>query len=290
MPIGNGNYNPTPPRLLSKVQDRSTFETGNGNILHYKKNINLSQNQRYSHLAKGFGPSITKIFAIHTQSEKDKLTSQSFFRPESKRYAMNNSGTKYPEDSKGFVNELCGNTTLDTNTNVIADINTNVDTQMVKTNKNTNKNININTMIDNTTIDSNTIIDTNKNITINIILDTNTNDTNDTNDTDDENDSQCYINNILKMDSRQPIIYNITNSPENNIIYLPSLETTSTKTFTLINSTNNEITFYSQNNEPIYNYLYGSEGKPFFIALPKMVICLIYVYSAGNYTIHFQIY
>jgi len=92
------NYNPNPPRAWSRVQNRCTyFEEGNpydqiyipltgqsvsqaeanyeeklyykGNILQYKANSSsLTKKQRYSQLAKGFGPNRTKVFATQTQT------------------------------------------------------------------------------------------------------------------------------------------------------------------------------------------------------------------------------
>lgn len=92
------NYDPKPPRAWSRVQNSCTyFEEGNpydqiympltgqsvsqaqanyeeklyykGNILQYKGNSSsLTKKQRYSQLAKGFGPNRTKVFATQTQT------------------------------------------------------------------------------------------------------------------------------------------------------------------------------------------------------------------------------
>jgi len=91
------NYLPIPPRVWSRVQDPCTYLNPNddyttayipltkqtvllaqanyegkilykGNILQYKKNSSqLTKSQKYTQLAKGLGPSRTKVFA--TQSE-----------------------------------------------------------------------------------------------------------------------------------------------------------------------------------------------------------------------------
>ncbi|MCJ7802191.1 MAG: fibronectin type III domain-containing protein [Candidatus Marinimicrobia bacterium] len=93
------NYNPRPPRVWSRVQNQCTFvdssnnayyesvyipltnqtvtlaqanqesrQIQKGNILQYKGNSSqLTKKQKYSQLAKGFGPNRTKVFA--TQSE-----------------------------------------------------------------------------------------------------------------------------------------------------------------------------------------------------------------------------
>lgn len=98
MPTSN-NYNPRPPRVWSRVQNQCTFvdssnnayyesvyipltnqtvtlaqanqeskQIQKGNILQYKGNSSqLTKKQKYSQLAKGFGPNRTKVFA--TQSE-----------------------------------------------------------------------------------------------------------------------------------------------------------------------------------------------------------------------------
>ena len=99
------NYNPIPPRVWSRVQDRCTYvDSSNnayyqsvfiplpaipftqqpiplaeanyqnkllykGNILQYKGNSSqLTKKQKYTQLAKGFGPSRTKVFATQTQT------------------------------------------------------------------------------------------------------------------------------------------------------------------------------------------------------------------------------
>jgi hypothetical protein len=95
--MSNANYLPQPPRAWSRVQSSCTFLNPNddytralntltnrgltlaqadyqqkllykGNILQYKGNSSqLTKKQRYTQLAKGFGPARTKVFG--TQSE-----------------------------------------------------------------------------------------------------------------------------------------------------------------------------------------------------------------------------
>lgn len=95
--MSNVNYLPLPPRVWSRVQSSCTFLNPNdnyttgssvftgqpvsyvegiyqlqlynkGNVLQYKANsAQLSKKQKYTQLAKGYGPSRTKVFA--TQSE-----------------------------------------------------------------------------------------------------------------------------------------------------------------------------------------------------------------------------
>lgn len=99
------NYNPIPPRVWSRVQNKCTYvDSSNnayyqsvfiplpaipftqqpmplaeanyqdkllykGNILQYKGNSSqLTKKQKYTQLAKGFGPSRTKVFATQTQT------------------------------------------------------------------------------------------------------------------------------------------------------------------------------------------------------------------------------
>ena len=92
------NYNPAPPRVWSRVQNQCTYIIPNssynsayipltnqtvslaqanyeekifykGNILQYKGNSSrLTKKQKYTQLAKGFGPNRTKIFATQTQT------------------------------------------------------------------------------------------------------------------------------------------------------------------------------------------------------------------------------
>jgi hypothetical protein len=91
--MSNANYLPEPPRVWSRVQNKCTYINANddyakvinglqtleqanyqekllykGNILKYKGNsAQLTKKQKYTQLAKGFGPNRTKVFA--TQSE-----------------------------------------------------------------------------------------------------------------------------------------------------------------------------------------------------------------------------
>ena len=97
MPTTSYNYNPTPTRAWSRVQNKCTYIVPGssynqayipltqktvsqaqadydnkllykGNILQYKGNSSrITKQQNYSQLAKGFGPNRTKVFA--TQSE-----------------------------------------------------------------------------------------------------------------------------------------------------------------------------------------------------------------------------
>jgi len=101
----NCNYNPNPTRAWSRVQNSCTYvDPGNtysegfipltgqtlpysestyqeklfykGNILQYKANsATLNKNQRYSRLAKGFGPNRTKVYATQTQTYTNPNTS-----------------------------------------------------------------------------------------------------------------------------------------------------------------------------------------------------------------------
>jgi hypothetical protein len=93
-------YNPVPPRVWSRVQNRCTYTDNNisnlvfltvpltiennvtlsqatyeaellqkGNILQYKGNSSrITKKQRYAQLAKGFGPNRTKVFATQSQT------------------------------------------------------------------------------------------------------------------------------------------------------------------------------------------------------------------------------
>lgn len=75
------NYNPVPPRVWSRVQNRCTFDTNpplftglnkitnKANILQYKKNSsNLTQKQRYSQIAKGMWTNRTTTWATQTET------------------------------------------------------------------------------------------------------------------------------------------------------------------------------------------------------------------------------
>ena len=94
----SNNYNPVPPRVWSRVQNGCTYvvpgssyntsyvpinnETVSqaqadylaqlyykGNVLQYKGNSSrLTKKQRYTQLAKGFGPNRTKVFATQSQT------------------------------------------------------------------------------------------------------------------------------------------------------------------------------------------------------------------------------
>lgn len=98
------SYNPRPPRVWSRVQNRCTFTDNNsynsvyspltgkttslleadyydkllykGNILQYKKNTsNLTKSQRYSQICKGMWTNRTKSYATQTQSYTNPNTS-----------------------------------------------------------------------------------------------------------------------------------------------------------------------------------------------------------------------
>ena len=75
------NYNPIPPRAWSRVQNQCTFDLEvplnihrnqiikKGNILQYKKNSSgLTQQQRYSQIAKGMWTNRTTTWASQTQT------------------------------------------------------------------------------------------------------------------------------------------------------------------------------------------------------------------------------
>jgi hypothetical protein len=75
------SYNPTPPRVWSRVQNACIFEDNSlakteyelmlykGNILQYKANsARLTKSQKYTQLAKMVGPNRTKIFATQSQT------------------------------------------------------------------------------------------------------------------------------------------------------------------------------------------------------------------------------
>lgn len=101
------NYNPVPPRVWSRVQNPCTYTDGSnnfnyspvyipitnqtvslaqanyeekqfykGNVLQYKGNSSrLTKKQKYTQLAKGFGPNRTKVFATQTQTYTNPNTS-----------------------------------------------------------------------------------------------------------------------------------------------------------------------------------------------------------------------
>jgi hypothetical protein len=98
--MSNNNYNPIPPRVWSRVQSTCTYINGSnnsdyspvyipltnqtvplaqaiyedkliykGNILQYKGNSSrLTKKQKYTQLAKCFGPNRTKVFATQSQT------------------------------------------------------------------------------------------------------------------------------------------------------------------------------------------------------------------------------
>lgn len=99
------NYNPVPPRVWSRVQNKCTYiipdssynsayipltnqtvslaqanyeekQFYKGNVLQYKGNSSrLTKKQKYTQLAKGFGPNRTKVFATQTQTYTNPNTS-----------------------------------------------------------------------------------------------------------------------------------------------------------------------------------------------------------------------
>jgi len=99
------SYNPNPTRAWSRVQGQCTYNNNDssnnavyiplinktvtssealyydklqykGNILQYKSNsIGLTKRQKYSQIAKGLGPSRTKVFATQTQTYSNPNTS-----------------------------------------------------------------------------------------------------------------------------------------------------------------------------------------------------------------------
>ena len=117
------SYLPIPPRAWSRVQSQCTYVNPDssynsiyiplinktvspgealyydklqykGNILQYKNNsIGLSKRQKYAQIAKGLGPSRTKVFATQTQTYTNANTS-SLYRVGFTTYS---SGTASPQ-------------------------------------------------------------------------------------------------------------------------------------------------------------------------------------------------
>jgi hypothetical protein len=124
------SYLPIPPRAWTRVQSQCTYInpdtsynsiyiplTGQtvspseaayydklqykGNILQYKKNsIGLSKRQKYAQLAKGLGPSRTKVFATQTQTYTNPNTS-SLLRAGFTTYSFPNNQVGEPNNPAG---------------------------------------------------------------------------------------------------------------------------------------------------------------------------------------------
>jgi hypothetical protein len=131
------NYNPIPPRVWSRVQNRCTFvDSSNnayyqsvfiplpaipftqqpmtlaeadyqdkllykGNILQYKGNSSqLTKKQKYTQLAKGLGPNRTKVFATQTQTYTNPNTTG--------LQRVNFTTYPFPNDLVGKPNNISG--------------------------------------------------------------------------------------------------------------------------------------------------------------------------------------
>ena len=104
------SYNPIPPRVWSRVQNRCLFEQGlttetrilaKGNVLQYKKNSsNLTKQQKYSQIAKGYWTSRRKCFASQTQTYTNPNTA-SFKR-------INSINIPFPNNIVGAPNNISG--------------------------------------------------------------------------------------------------------------------------------------------------------------------------------------
>ena len=124
------SYNPNPTRAWSRVQSQCTFINNDtsdnnifipllnktltssealyydklqykGNILQYKANsIGLTKRQKYAQLAKGLGPSRTKVFATQTQTYTNPNTS-SLLRVNTVSYTFPNSVPGQPNNPAG---------------------------------------------------------------------------------------------------------------------------------------------------------------------------------------------
>jgi hypothetical protein len=124
------NYNPVPPRVWSRVQNQCTYIIPNssynsayipltnqtvslaqanyeekqfykGNVLQYKGNSSrLTKKQKYTQLAKGFGPNRTKVFATQTQTYTNPNTSGLL--------RVNYTTYPYPNQIVGAPNNISG--------------------------------------------------------------------------------------------------------------------------------------------------------------------------------------
>jgi hypothetical protein len=124
-------YNPRPPRAWSRVQNPCTFTDASnnvyqsvyipltnqtvtlaqanyedkllqkGNILQYKGNSSqLTKKQKYSQLAKGFGPNRTKVFATQSQTYTNPNTTGLL--------RVNSTTLPFPNDLVGQPNNISG--------------------------------------------------------------------------------------------------------------------------------------------------------------------------------------
>lgn len=128
------SYNPIPPRVWSRVQNQCTYTdaSGNsdinynqvyipltkktvtqaranyedkmiykGNVLQYKGNSSrLTKSQKYTQLAKGFGPNRTKVFATQSQTYTNPNTT-GLYRSNTQTYT-------YPNGVVGEPNNISG--------------------------------------------------------------------------------------------------------------------------------------------------------------------------------------
>jgi len=124
------NYNPVPPRVWSRVQNQCTYiipdssynsayipltnqtvslaqanyeekQFYKGNVLQYKGNSSrLTKKQKYTQLAKGFGPNRTKVFATQTQTYTNPNTSGLL--------RVNYTTYPYPNQIVGAPNNISG--------------------------------------------------------------------------------------------------------------------------------------------------------------------------------------
>ena len=125
------NYNPRPPRVWSRVQNQCTYADASnnvyqsvyipltkqtvtlaqanyedkllqkGNILQYKGNSSqLTKKQKYSQLAKGFGPNRTKVFATQSETYTNPNTTGLL--------RVNSSILPFPNDLVGQPNNISG--------------------------------------------------------------------------------------------------------------------------------------------------------------------------------------
>lgn len=129
--MSNSYYNPRPPRVWSRVQNQCTYADASnnvyqsvyipltkqtvtlaqanyedkllqkGNILQYKGNSSqLTKKQKYSQLAKGFGPNRTKVFATQSETYTNPNTTGLL--------RVNSSILPFPNDLVGQPNNISG--------------------------------------------------------------------------------------------------------------------------------------------------------------------------------------
>ena len=100
------SYNPIPPRVWSRVQGQCNHDINipsieKGNVLQYKKNSsNLTKQQKYSQIAKGYWTSRRKCFASQTQTYTNPNTA-SFKR-------VNSINIPFPNNIVGAPNNISG--------------------------------------------------------------------------------------------------------------------------------------------------------------------------------------